>query len=81
MQDKLERERLKQEEKERKRREKEEEKERKRQEAERKKREKENKKRESLGLSNIVSYQDIDFNKPGARAQAAFIDSATAAMF
>ena len=77
----MEREQKKMEEKERKRKAKEEEKERKRLEAEYKRKAKEAKQRESMGLSNIISYQDIDFNKPGARARADFIDAATAAMF
>ena len=81
MREKMEREKQKQEEREMKKREKEGEKERKRLEAERKQRARNEKKRESMGLSNIVTYQDIDFSKPGARAQADFIDSASAALF
>ena len=74
MREKMEREQLKMEEKALKR-------ERKKEEAERKKREKDKSTRESLGLSNIVSYNEIDFGKPGARAQADFIDTATASLF
>lgn len=85
MREKMERVQLKIEERERKKREREEERERKelqrenkRREADRRKNEKE---RESMGLSNIIGYQDIDFSKPGARAQADFIDTATASLF
>ena len=81
MREKLERENWKKEEKKKKQKVKEEERERKRLEAERKKRVKDAKLRDSMGLSNIVSYQDIDFKSTGARAQADFIDAATAAMF
>ncbi len=85
MREKLEREELKMEEKKRKKREKTQEAEKKAQERETKRMEAERKKtdklRESMGLSNIVGYQDIDFSKPESRAQAEFIDSATASLF
>ena len=42
---------------------------------------KEDKRRQSLGLGNVVRLQDLDFNSGDARAQAEFIDSATAALF
>lgn len=74
MREKMGRERLKMEERELKRLEKE----RRRKEE---KTAKESKLRETLGLSNIMSYSDIDFKKPGARAQADFIDTATASLF
>lgn len=85
MEEKLEREKLKQEEKEKKKIEKEEAKVRKQMEEERKKRAKDakqrEKQRESMGLSNIVTYQDIDITKGRSQAQAQFIDTATAALF
>ncbi len=81
MAEKLKREAQKLQEKERKQAEKEEKKEQKRQEEQRRERLRDQKVRESMGLSNIVSYQDIDFKKSNARAQADFIDAATAAMF
>lgn len=81
MREKVERERLKLQEREQKKRQKEEEKERKRLAAEHKKRAKDMELRNSMGLNNIVGYQDIDFGRPGARAKADFIDAATAAMF
>lgn len=85
MREKMEREKLKMEEKEKKRQEKELEKKKKEQEKEKKRLEAEkqrkNRERESMGLSNVVGYQDIDFSKPGAWAQAEFIDSATASLF
>ena len=77
MEQKMERERQKKEAKDRKAAEK------KRKEAEKNKSKlsKEDKRRQSLGLGNIVRLQDVDFGSGDARAQAGFIDSATAALF
>ena len=77
MEQKMERERQKMEAKERKAAEK------KRKEAEKNKSKlsKEDKRRQSLGLGNVVRLQDLDFSSGDARAQAEFIDSATAALF
>ena len=77
MEQKMEREKQKKEAKDRKAAEK------KRKEAEKNKSKlsKEDKRRQSLGLGNIVRLQDVDFGSGDARAQAEFIDSATAALF
>ena len=80
MEEKMERERRKKEEKERKNKEKEEAKLRKQAEADRKRRAKDQQQRESMGLSNIVSYDEMDISGR-SRAQARFIDNATAALF
>lgn len=70
MQEKMEREQKKQEEKRRKQEEK-----------ERKKRSKEQQLRSSMGLDNVVHLHEIDHSSGNARAQAQFIDNATAALF
>lgn len=70
MQEKMEREKQKQEEKRHKQEEK-----------ERKKQAKEMKQRHNLGLDNVVHLHELDFSKKEARAQAQFIDNATAALF
>lgn len=77
MEQKLERERQKKEARDRKAAEK------KRKEAEKNKSKlsKEDKRRQNLGLGNVVRLQDVDFSSGDARAQAGFIDSATAALF
>ena len=55
--------------------------ERKMQERERKKEVKESKKRQDLGLGNVMRLQDVDTSTRQGRAQAQFIDAATAAIF
>ena len=77
MEEKMERERLKKEAKDRKAAEK------KRKEAEKNKSKlsKEDKRRQNMGLGNVVRLQDVDFGSGDGRAQAHFIDNATAALF
>lgn len=77
MEEKMEREKKKQEAKQHK----EAEKKRKEEEKKKKRLSKEEQHRQSLGLGNIVRLQDVDFNSGDAKAQAGFIDSATAALF
>ena len=77
MEEKMEREKKKQEAKQHK----EAEKKRKEEEKKKKRLSKEEQHRQSLGLGNVVRLQDVDFSSGDARAQAGFIDSATAALF
>ena len=77
MEEKMERETRKKEERDRKAAEKK----RKEQEKKKSKLSKEEQRRQSLGLGNIVRLQDVDFGSGDAKAQAEFIDSATAALF
>ena len=50
-------------------------------EKEGKKRAKEEAVRQSMGLSNVVRMHELDFNSKEGKAQAQFIDAATAAIF
>ena len=77
MEEKMEREKKKQEAKQHK----EAEKKRKEEEKKKKRLSKDEQLRQSLGLGNIVRLQDMDFSSEDAKAQARFIDSATAALF
>lgn len=70
MQEKMEREEKKQEVKRRKQEEK-----------DRKKRSKEQQLRSSMGLDNVVHLHELDPSSRNTRAQAEFIDAATAALF
>ena len=50
-------------------------------EKEKKKRARDSTLRSSMGLDNIVRLQDVDLSSDAGRAQAQFIDAATAAIF
>ena len=50
-------------------------------EKERKKRQKEEDRRHQLGLGNVVRLHEIDLSSQKGKAQAQFIDAATAAIF
>lgn len=50
-------------------------------EKELKRRQKEDNRRQELGLANVVRLHDLDLSSQKGRAQAQFIDAATAAIF